>query len=289
LATNYFPYILSRHSVRNYEQRVLDPADLARVELILRNTKSRFSGNKFSVILKSKEKGEDLVSILGAYGRFITPPYYLLPYLIGENHSLADLGYQTEQIAIQLWSKGIGSCFIGCLSRRDVVRMKFQLPPSAHVAAFLVIGYPAGDSTGFELFTRAAKTVMGIRNRLAVEEICFMDSFEQPCKPDGKWENVIEAARMSPSAVNAQPWRFLLHNDVCYFFAVQDQRKYLLPENKDYSLHDSGICMANMDMALTSLGIKGNWTFLDGLMDVNIPHPEKYYPFARLILNQTGE
>jgi nitroreductase len=285
LDADLYPYLVSRRSIRSYDQRPFESADKARIELTLNNTRALFPENQFNTIFHTKEKGEDLVSVLGAYGRFITPPYYLLPYIIGENQVYVDLGYQAEQIAIQLWSKGIGSCFIGCLSRQEKVRVNFHLPSTAHIAAFLVIGYP-GDNLGFETITKTAMSIMGIRSRFPIEEISFLESFDLHFKPNGMWEKIIEAGRMAPSAVNAQPWRFLLIKNELYLFSVQNSRKYLLAENSHYSFHDCGICMANIDMALLSLGVQGKWKFLNGNLDKNLKYPENYYPLVKLTVGK---
>jgi len=285
LSSDLYPYLISRRSIRSYDQRLFESDDKARIELILKNTRALLSENQFKVIFHTKEKGEDLVSVLGAYGRFITPPYYLLPYIIGENQVYLDLGYQAEQIAIQLWSKGIGSCFIGCLSRQEKVRTTFHLPSTAHIAAFLVIGYP-GDNLGLETIAKTARSIMGIRSRFPIEEICFSESFDHHFKPDGMWKKIIEAGRMAPSAVNAQPWRFLMVKNDLYLFSVQNNRRYLLLENSHYSFHDCGICMANIDMALHSLGVQGTWKFLDGTLDNNLKCPENYYPLVRLTVGK---
>lgn len=282
---NLYHSILSRKSVRSYDQRHFEPADKARIEMILKNTQPLVLDNQFHVLFREKERGQDLVSVLGAYGRFISPPYYLLPYLIGEKLVYVDLGYRVQQITIQLWSKGIGSCNIGCLSRQAKVRSNFQLPENAWMAAFLVIGYP-NENLGIDRFTSGVKSMLGIRNRLPITEICFMDSFEKHDEPQGLWKKIIEAGSMAPSAVNAQPWRFLLMKDDLYLFSVQDSRKYFLPENRHYALHDCGMCMANMDMALAVMGYEREWVFLDGQIDENFKYPPNLYPLAKLIIKK---
>jgi len=91
---------------------------------------------------------------------------------------------------------------------------------------------------------------------------------------------------MSPSAVNAQPWRFLLLNNELHLFSVQDSRKYLLPENRFYALHDCGVCMANMDMAMAAMGYEWEWDFLDGQIDENLKCPPSLYPLAKLLIKE---
>lgn len=283
--SDLYPYILSRRSVRSYDQRRFEPADKARIEMILKNSQPLIMDNQFQVLFREKERGQDLVSVLGAYGRFISPPYYLLPYLIGEKLAYVDLGHRVQQITIQLWSKGIGSCNIGCLSRQKKVRNDFQLPENAFVAAFLVIGYPS-ENLVIDKLTSGVKTILGIRNRLPIMEICFQDSFDKHFEPQGLWRKIIEAGCIAPSAVNAQPWRFLLLNNELHLFSVQDSRKYLLPENRFYALHDCGACMANMDLAMAAMGYQWEWIFLDGQIDEKLKCPPNLYPLAKLNIKE---
>ena len=283
-----YPFILSRRSIRSYDQRQLSSDDQASIKIILNNSKSLFPDNQFEIILKSKTKGEDLVEILGAYGRFITPPYYLVPYITGSNHALVDLGYHEEQIAVRLWSKGIGTCFIGCLSRQEKVRHLFQLPVEAQIAAFLVFGYP-GVGFGIETITEFTKSIIGIRGRKPVEDLFFQDTFEHSAKPEGIWEKIIEAAQLTPSAINAQPWRYLLRNEELYLFTLLNNRKYILPENQDYCFHDSGLCMANIDLTLSSFDLHSEWQFLNGDADINSHYPENLFPLAKLNIKNNGE
>ena len=281
--SDLYPHILSRRSVRSYDQRHFEPADKARIEMIIKNSQPLIVENKFQVLFREKERGQDLVSVLGAYGRFISPPYYLLPYLIGDKLAYVDLGYRVQQITIQLLSKGIGSCNIGCLSRQVKVRSDFQLPENALMASFLAIGYPS-ENFGIDKLTSGVKSILGVRNRLPITEICFQDSFEKHYEPQGLWRKIIEAGCLAPSAVNAQPWRFLLMNDELYLFTIQGSRKYLLAENHHYALHDCGVCMANMDMTMAAMGLQREWIFLDGQIDERLKCPPNLYPLAKLII-----
>jgi hypothetical protein len=159
------------------------------------------------------------------------------------------------------------------------------LPENALVAAFLVIGYPS-ENSGIDKLTSGVKSILGIHNRLPITEICFLDSFERYYEPEGLWKKIIEAGCMAPSAVNAQPWRFLLLNNELYLFSVQDNRMYLLPENRHYAMHDCGMCMANMDMTMTAMGYVREWIFLDGQIDEKLNYPPNLVPLAKLIIKE---
>ena len=280
-----YPYILSRHSIRSYKQKPLEEMDCLVVKEILGSIKPLFSENRFEVILKDRRLEENIPRILGAYGRLIIAPHYLVPYLAGNKMPLVDLGFRVEQIAVHLWAAGIGTCYIGCISRIDKVREILDLSKDSWIGAFLVLGYPA-NGFGLQTITSVMKRVIGSNGRKPVEEIFFMDSFTQPATPPMEWRDVIEAARFAPSAVNAQPWRLLLSKRNLYLFVLRNNRKYYFSANQDYCFYDGGICMANMELALDSQSIKHQWHLYTEDFESCPPHPDSLFPIARLSLSE---
>lgn len=93
---NTYQAILSRRSVRRYDRTPLDGATLARVEEIASQVRPLVPSNRFEVLVRDVGPGEDLVATLGAYGRLVSPPHYLVPFITGQKHLLADLGCRVE-------------------------------------------------------------------------------------------------------------------------------------------------------------------------------------------------
>lgn len=277
--------ILARRSVRRYDSRPLDEGTLAQVEEIVSRVKPLVLENRFEVLIREHPPGEDLVAVLGGYGRFVTPPHYLGPYMLGQEHLLEDLGYRVEQIAVGLSALGIGSCYIGTLRREEEVQVRFGLPEDARIGAFLIFGRPSGTLGG-----RAFNTLMrwgaGASRKLSAARIFFQDSFDNPVTPFPAVSPLIEAARHAPSAVNAQPWRFLWHDGRLYLFVTRHNRRYGSGPQQRYSLYDGGICMANVTLALEALGMEGRWVMLSGTEPDMPEHPAHLRPMATLLLEQ---
>ena len=274
--------ILDRHSVRRYNRAALGEPVLARVAEIASAVRPLIPTNRFEVLLRNVGPGQDLVADLGGYGRVVNPPHYLVPYLLGDVHPLTDLGYRVEQIAVRLAGMGLGSCFIGCLGREAAVRDRFRLPAGAHIAALLIFGRPSVTLGG-----RAVNTLLhigtGAENKLPAERIFFQDTFDSPAAPPAKLARLIEAARNAPSAVNAQPWRFLWRNGELYLFVTRRNRRYGSEANQAYNLHDGGLAMANVSLALEALGLEGRWLMLEDDAAAIPEHPADLLPLARLV------
>lgn len=283
--SDLYEAILARRSVRRYDGSLLGEAALAQVREIISRVKPLLPENQFEVFVRDHLPGEDLVAVLGGYGRFVSPPHYLVPYMLGEEHLLEDLGYRVEQIAVRLTALGIASCYIGALRREDEVRTRFNLPEGARIGAFLIFGRPA-TTLGGRAFNTLLRLGAGATRKLPAERIFFQDSFENPATPFPQISPLIEAARHAPSAVNAQPWRFLWHGGRLYLFVTTDNRRYGTGVQQRYGLYDGGICMANIALALEALGMEGRWVMLSGT-ERDIPeHPTNLHPMAMLILEQ---
>jgi len=282
-AKHLYESILARRSVRRYDKRPLDETVLAQVQEIVSSVKPLIPGNHFEVLMQDVSPGQDLVTALGGYGRLVSPPHYLVPYATGKKHLLEDLGYRVQQIAVRLTALGIGSCYIGSLGREAAVQALFGLPKEARIGAFLAFGWPS-EALGGRLFNTLVRAAAGATNKMPVERIFFQDTFETPAQPPAAFAPLIEAARNAPSAVNAQPWRFLWHGERLYLFVKRNNPKYGGGDRAEYRLYDGGICMANVALALEALEMEGEWRMLSR-DSANLPdHPANLQPLATLVM-----
>jgi nitroreductase len=274
--------ILERRSVRRYDSDPLDSGTTELVEEIVSRVSPLVPANRFSALRREVSKQEDLVASLGAYGRIVSPPQYLVPYLVGESHPLADLGYRVEQIAVRLAALGLVSCFVGSLGREPYVRERFGLPGDARIAAFLIFGR-SSNTLGGRTVNAAMRRATGATNKLPAERLFFAGDFDTPSAPPPQLAPLIEAARSAPSAADAQPWRFLWQDGRLHLFVKRRNRRYGVGTGQEYRFHDAGACMANVSLALEALGRPGSWKLHDPSVDPAPPHPPHLQPLATLV------
>jgi nitroreductase len=287
MENDLYQAILGRRSVRRYDKEPLGEPELAQVHEVLSGIRPLIVENRLEVLLKDVLPGEDLVAILGAYGRLVTPPHYLVPYVTGERHLLVDMGFRVEQVAVRLAALGIGTCYVGTLSRETEVRARFEMPEGARIGAFLAFGWPSTARRG-RLVNRVVRRAAGATNKLAVERVFFRDSFDIPARPPAELAPLIEAARNAPSAVNAQPWRLLWRDGCLYLFVLKASSKYGSGPGANYRFYDGGICMSNVALALEALGQEGQWQVFAGDEDDLPAHPPDLQPLAFLDLPQNS-
>jgi nitroreductase len=282
--------ILARRSVRRYERRALDAEARARVKEAVAAVRPLAERNRFEVVYRDVAPGENLVQALGAYGRIVTPSHYLVPFLLpresfdGSPLALTDLGFRVEQIAVRLAQAGIGSCYVGCLTREDAARSYFGLPEGARIGATLVYGY-AGTGRRDRAINTTMRRGVGATRKQPPEKLFYDGAFDRTSAPPAELAPLLEAARHAASADNAQPWRFLWYEDRLYLYLKRVNWRYGLGGTQDYRWYDGGLCMANLSLAMAALGIEGQWSLVDG--QVRVPAcPEELEPLAVLELDQ---
>lgn len=276
--------ILSRHSVRRYQDRPLSSDALAQIDECVSQVVPLVPANHLRVMRRDALTGEDLIAAMGGYGRILSPPHYMIAAMTGKAHLLTDLGFRTEQVAVRMTQMGISSCFIGCLDRESTVRIRFRLPREARMGAFLIFGYAAETVTG-RTINAVVRRMAGSNTKLPHASLFFERSFSTGTEPPRHLVKLIDAARLAPSANNAQPWRFLHYEDALYVFLRRQNVRYGNKESvQEYRYFDGGTCMANIALAIDALGYEGYWTLLDA-RDPAIPeHPADLEPLARLTL-----
>jgi len=276
--------ILARRSVRRYDSQQLDEPALDKVTGIISSAKPLVAENQFHVLLRNPPPGTDLARDLGGYGRIVNPPHYLVPYVMGSEHPLVDAGYRAEQIAVRLAALGIGSCFIGALRREADVRTLYELPDTARVASFLVFGRPTA-ALGGRVTNRILRLAAGADRKLMPADVFFEGDFDHPATPPHRIAPLLEAARCAPSAVNAQPWRFLWQKGMLQVFITTHNWRY--GSQQQYGLHDVGAAMANITLAMEALDVRGQWRMHRGADPSITPHPPSLQPVATLGLEDS--
>ncbi|MCE5258657.1 MAG: nitroreductase family protein, partial [Chloroflexi bacterium] len=242
--------------------------------------------NQFATAVQALQPDRDLTALLGAYGRLIAPPYVVVPVIAGSHNLLIDLGYRAEQIIIALAQLGLGTCFVGTLMHDEEARRVFQILPGQQHAAVVAFGHPAETFSGV-IHNRLVRTLAGANNKLPADQLYYEDLDESPLPPPPNWAPLIEAARAAPSAINTQPWRFLGRGNHLYLFAVRHSSKYGRGPGAGYKFFDSGICLANIDLAMQALGLRGA-SRLCLEPDDSVPaYPQRFQPVAEIVLGES--
>ena len=183
-----------------------------------------------------------------------------------------------EGIILHATSLGLGTCWVSGTYSRRAVEARVELRDGEKVMAVSPIGFAAGHSSRAPLAeasvvacqeqevggkAKAVEAVKGLHKRRPLESLVRGLPIEdwQP-----GYREALEAARLAPSAVNRQPWRFSVKSDG---IVVSAARFELLPMAARRL--DCGISMLHLEVAALANGIPGKWQSFD-----NPPAVAKY-------------
>jgi nitroreductase len=157
------------------------------------------------------------------------------------------VGYTGEGIILEATTLGLGTCWVGGYFRPEEVQRQIPLAKNERLLAITPIGIPL-DS--YSLEEKLMVEVGRLHKRKKLSKLITGT-------PKQEWmTTALEAARLAPSAVNRQPWRFTFGHD-CISIHVDKRRD----TSKIARRLDCGIAMLHLELGARHAGINGNWTF----------------------------
>ena len=223
---NLYEAIGCRQSVRSYTKREA-PEHLKSKILSFFEKTSRLN-DRIRIELEILEPDAKHVRIRGMWK--VEAPYYLALYSETVDGYERNAGYIMEQIVLYLTAKGLGTCYLGG-SRPD------QPVKNGKKCVILVaFGYPEG-----KLYRESP-----LAKRLPLNSLC---TFKEEAGEQMK--TVLKAARLAPSAFNAQPWRFVVYSDRIYVFARKPRISLKAEKGmRDFSI---GVMLSHIMLAAEEL------------------------------------
>lgn len=237
--TNY-EAVYNRTSVRKFKPELIPAEFFKQLNKFLGGLSPLYKqiGWKFVLFNAMDDEGR-------AKGFFrVKAPYYLVCYTTDDNNAWTQAGYLTEQVVLYLTSHGIGTCYQG--GARAVLENEPEGMSQRIVVAF---GYAEG-----ELFRKA-----GSVKRLPLKETCI---FKEDPTPEESM--ILAAARLAPSSVNNQPWRFVVYQNRIHVFARESvlSKVKVTREMRDV---DMGIVLYHLALACEELWLDAELVYLEQL------------------------
>ena len=173
-------------------------------------------------------------------------------------------GYAFEKLVLYAQSLGIGTGWIGGTMDRGAFETAMALSEDEVMPCVSPLGYPANKMSVREKMMRK-----GVKadSRFSFEEIAFWNSFDTPLTADaaGKLFLPIETVRLAPSAVNKQPWRIVIADDVVHFYLQRS--KNFGGGRIDMQKIDMGIALCHFELTAKEIGISTEFV----IAEPNIP------------------
>lgn len=228
--TNY-EAVFNRCSVRKYKMELI-PADFFRkMNKFLDGLTPLYPDIDWKFVLFNAMDDEG--STKGAFR--VKAPYYLVCYTKDDKNAWKQAGYLTEQVVLYLTAHGIGTCYQG--GAKAVLAEEPEGMTQRIVVAF---GYPES-----QLYRES-----GNAKRQNITEICIFKE-----EPSPEVSMILTASRLAPSALNSQPWRFVVYKNRIHLFARDNLLSKVTGDMRDIDL---GIVLYHMALAAEELWLDAN-------------------------------
>ncbi|WP_058302683.1 nitroreductase family protein [Gorillibacterium timonense] len=239
----------SRISRRTYTA----PPECARLEELQRYSEELNTAADGAVRIGVWAEGADEVfgGLTNSYGMFSGVQAFAA--FIGrmegdERKAKALCGYYGEQFVLKANARGLGTCWVAGTFDKGMAKKIAGVEEGEKLVCVVPLGI-VPDS--FSLREKVVKGFSTARRRKPLEQL-LRNPEELAAAPD--WmRSALEAARIAPSAVNLQPWRFTL--------APTEQALTVQAEGRaEKEPVDLGIAMAHVEIAALQAGVQGEWS-----------------------------
>lgn len=274
---DYKSLIMNGKSVRNFKETPVEAEKLSEIEKFIADCK------KLVPEIKIEPKffaGEDaykrLYGIAGYQGVMIESPNYLV--LLSEDHPqyIENAGYVGERAILKARDLGVDSCWVS-YSDANMVKSVLGIDSEKEVVALIALGYASSEKK-VEVATKVGDNYSQVKlysgeggsERIGLEEMVYIDSWGNEATPEILEERALldafSYARMAPSALNKQPWRFI----------VDGGKVVLAINNENYNGSyvnkiDAGIVMLYFGVILDVTMFDSKWGFDKLDKDYGIP------------------
>lgn len=187
--------------------------------------------------------------IVGSYGG-VSGAHSALVFVGGERVDPAIVGYTGEALVLEATARGLDTCWVaGAFSAHASGRLA-GVAPGERVFAVSPLGRARSSATVKERVLFGAARA---KHRRTLDEIA------PGCEAWPAWaRSAVVAARVAPSAMNRQPWRFRIE-DGALVVAVGG-----IDTPRTSRRLDCGIAMLHAEVGALAEGVGGRWELLAG-------------------------
>ena len=242
--------VSKRRSTRQYAPKPIEAASLEAMRRVCAEFRPFQSARAVLVV----DPSEDVFrGIPGGYGK-VSDASALVAF-VGNMPSpdvQEAIGYTGEGVILEATALGLATCWVGGFFSPKRAAAIAQVAPNERVVAVTPVGYAKEGSS----FQEKAMSRFG-RNWQRRPLSDLVRGLEEKDRPD--WiRAALEAARLAPSAMNRQPWRFRVDKNSITVSAGSAVNPTMVVSKR----LDCGIAMLHIEIGALSAGVKGSWELL---------------------------
>lgn len=257
---NYKKLIVDGKSVRDFKEKAIESECFNEIESYIKKSKKLLPELNIELkIFDNEETYEKLKNVAGYNGHMIKAPSYAVILSDVKQGYIENSGYIGEKLILKARDLDIDSCWV-TFNDSDIIKEKLNISSNKEVTAIIALGYGIDKNI---------KNKSG-SERLGVEKIVYMDKWGINTSIDELEErgllDAFSYARMAPSTLNRQPWRFIIDGGKIILAVKKDD----FTSNYERGI-DAGIAMLYFGLIIdtTLFDLKWNLDKID--KDYNIP------------------
>lgn len=244
----------TRRSRRRFDGERCDGAALDAIERVC----ASFTPYHDARVTLVRAPGEGVFrGIAGSYGKVTGAPHVLIVIVGNESVAAhAHAGYLGEAAILEATALGLDTCWVGGFFRRHEVERLVPPAPNERIVAVSPVGH--GTATP-GLSERSMRRISGAHERKPLAVVAPGLDATWPA-----WARAaVAAARVAPSAMNRQPWRFRIEDGS--LIVGRDTRREAPRVTRAL---DCGIAMLHAELGAFGEGVTGRWHDLDEGLDI---------------------
>jgi len=246
----WYKAIFVRKSRRSFLSDNIPHDSLIQLEKVCTELNSIILGARAVVVNQNPQ--EVFKGIVGSYGSITGAPAYVA--FIGDMNDpnvQEKTGYLGEGVILEATVLDLATCWVGGFFKPEAVAEQIKIDNNEKILSVTPIGYVKQE---YSFQEKLMSGMVSSKKRKDLNNLLL----KQPSQNLKDWQKTaLEAARLAPSAINRQPWRF----------SVGDEEiKVSLDTSKDTKglskRLDCGIAMLHLELGAMYAGIEGSWEYL---------------------------
>lgn len=242
---NLYEAISVRKSIREFDKREVEEKLIEKLKRFSKELQPVFLEVPHRIVFHNAKEETPVKK-----GKFcVEAPFYISVLSEDSKEGQINAGYLMEQMVLFLTCRGVATCYQGNLRFFKECAEEEPLKELAVVA----VGYPVHYLYREE----------NLAKRVPLAKQChFKEEVEAPMMA------ILKAANLAPSALNQQPWRFVVYGNRIH---VMTRKETVL--SKRFRIRyfiDTGIALAHMEIAADELWLDMEWKVLENIQNQNL-------------------
>jgi len=250
ISPGWYPAINTRRSRRNYDKgRPIGAEARNRLHEVCSGFRPY---NSVRVEFIDEPPDDIFANALGFYGNIKGAPAFLA--FIGDSadpNVQEKMGYAGEAAVLEATSLGLGTCWVALTYNAKAVKSLVSLGKGEKMICVSPVGYTT-EQWSFE-----EKAMSGFGSNHQRKPLPSMVGGLPQTSWPGWVQSAVEAARLAPSAMNRQPWGFLVEERGITIYVKDRGLEFNVARRLD-----CGIAMLHLELGALSHGVSGNWELL---------------------------